>query len=70
MNSFHVTFYHLGTGILGRLETQDFGVIFAASELAAKQAVIDREFRMVGPDLQGFVMSRLTATPTTGSGNE
>jgi len=41
MKKYHVRYYYLATGMEGRADTNDYGIIEAKSELDAKEYVVN-----------------------------
>lgn len=68
----HVRYYYLATGMEGRADEEDFGVVEANTDLEARQIVAMRECSedtRYGPDnawsTRDFFLGCLRATPVT-----
>lgn len=60
MKQYHVTFYYLATGMEGRPDVQDYGIVYANNETEAKRkAVIGRHPDMSPQDID-WTMGCLT----------
>lgn len=51
--AWHVTYYYLATGMEGRADTHDYGIVYADTESEAKDIIVRREQAECDPPI-GF----------------
>lgn len=61
MNRYHVTFYYLATGMEGRPLTDNYGVVLASSEDAAKEYILNTYHPNNSANDRAFIKGCLTA---------
>lgn len=61
MKQWHVTYYYLATGMEGRADTRDYGVVSAETADEAMNKVIEREFPSTSPQNKEWMKGCLSA---------
>jgi hypothetical protein len=61
MRQFHVTFYYLASGMEGRADVQDYGIVYANNETEAKRKAAEGRHPDMSPQDINWTMGCLTA---------